>query len=426
MLVKHICTALLVLLIAGCGTPQRSSNTATVSALDPTNSPAVMGDQEPPPPSTSLSPGAACPVPLGAPDLPSLANPTNWAAEILTYLNQGGSLSGLTQTLPASAYDQGLTAAIADLNGDGYEDFALKLDEETQSEGQQVERALFIYLCDKQAYRLVYASNALPDAHRLHLHQVMDLTGDGIPEILLMQEFCGAHTCFQAWQVLRWNSEGFTDILDGRSDDLPSPILEIDGPRPDGSMILAITGTGVSSAGAGPPRPITRIWHWSSEQGRFKIIGEQLAAPTFRIHALFDADQAALAGDRDAAMRGYLRVIEDPDLDDYPYGEDGQARLSAYALYRRMLLWIQSADLGQAENTLSFLLEAHPPGSPGEGFSALATEVWEAYQTQLDLGRACQIGQAFAAEHADSVLEPLHYGYANPTYTPFDICPYSG
>ena len=239
-----------------------------------------------------------------------------------------------------------------------------------------------------------------------------------------MQEFCGAHTCSQTWEVLQWQSTQLINILSGRTDDLPSPILEISGPTEDGSMILAITGSGVQSAGAGPNRANTRLWHWSKDERWFVPMEDRLASPIFRIHALHDADQAALVDDHDAALAGYLRVVEDPGLDDYPFGEDGHQRLSAYALYRIMLLWLRYVDSEQAASTLLFLQQAHSPGSPGEGYSQLAEEVWQAYQAQQDLGYACQIAQAYALTHPETVLEPLHYGYANRTYAAVDICPY--
>ncbi len=427
MLLKTLCLLVLAQTIAGCNYPDRSTFPTDQFTLEDTGTPLALGEQTAIPTATPQRLSESCPIPLGVPDLPALNSPSNWPSEILAYLNQGGSVSSLIESIPTPAPDGGLSAAVDDLNSDGSEDLIIRLSQALQSDdGMPPDQSLMIFLCDHQAYRLAYAENKPPDADQLQLHQLMDLTGDGWPEILAMQEFCGAHTCFQAWEILQWRSGQFANIITGRSDDLPSPELQITGPREDGSMVIMITGRGIPSAGAGPARAITRIWHWSPEQGSFIVVEDRLAPPTFRIHALHDADQAALLGDVETAASGYQRVIEDPTLDDYPYGEEGHTRLSAYALFRSVLLSIQVGDIEQAQQTWTFLREAHPTGSPGGGYSALADEVWEAYQVDGDLGRACQIAQAYASEQPALILDPLNYGYANPVYTAADICPYTG
>jgi hypothetical protein len=426
---KWVLIIVLGVLLAGCNAPgpvlQPTAEVHETLTLTTTTPKSGI----PPSTPTEVRPSFACPVPLGAPAIPSLTSSSEWANTLLAYLNQGGSLSGLIEAMPDLDQSDpgGLGAVVADLNGDSLEDLAITLverpcDTENSLPG---ESALLIYLCAEEQYRLTHAASSSPNADRLHLYRVTDLTGDGVQELLVMQEFCGAHTCFQAWEVLQWQRNRFVNILAGRSDDLSSPVLEIRGPRPDGSMILNITGSGVQSAGAGPSRTLTRTWHWSEAEMLFEIVEERLSEPTFRIHALHDADQAALHGDLNTALGGYSRVIEDPNLDDYPYAEEGRAQLSAYAIYRSMLLWILSGNLAQAETTLIFLQEAYPPGSPGGGFSALAGDVWLAYQAQPDMVRACQTAQAYALAHPGEVLDPLNYGYANKTYAPVDICPYT-
>jgi hypothetical protein len=426
---KWTLIAVLGFLLVGCNAPGsvlQPTAEAPETLTDTTVTPKSVPPSSTP---TEVPPSYACSVPLGAPEIPALTASTEWANTVLSYLNQGGSLSGLIEAMPGLGQSdpEGLGAIVTDLDGDSLEDLAITLVERPAGEEGDLhsESALLIYLCAEDQYRLAHAASSSPNADRLHLFQVVDLTGDGVQELLMMQKFCGAHTCFEAWEVLQWQRNRFVNVLAGRSDDLPSPVLEIRGPRPDGSMILTITGTGVQSAGAGPSRAITRTWHWSEAEMLFDIIEERVSEPAFRIHALHDADQAALQGDIDTALSMYSRVIEDPGLDDYPYGEQGRAQLSAYALYRSMLLWILSSDLAQAETTFIFLQEAYPQGSPGAGFSALASEVWQAYQAEQDISRACQIAQAYALEHPGEVLDPLNYGYANKTYAAADLCPYT-
>lgn len=426
MRLERMSLLVLILLIAGCNAPisiqEQPSMVPVISSPDEngeiTESPSTTAMQIP----TALS----CPVPLGAPPLPALDVPSSWATDILNYLNQGGSLTAFLEALPTMGQDdpQGLSGNLKDLNGDGYDDLITSLFNPSEV-GRAGESVLLVFLCDEDQFRLAHALSSMPEAKRVHLFDVIDLTGDGLSEILAMQEICGAHTCSQAWEILQWQNDRFVNVLAGRSDDLPSPTFEISGPKPDGSMIINITGSGVQSVGAGPNRPLTRVWHWIDSDSIFMVMEERLASPYFRIHALHDADLAALDGEYENALSDYQRVIEDPTLDDYPYGEQGRAQLSAYALYRSMLVWLLKGDLTKAEETHNFLQEAYPDPVLGSKYSSLAREFWDPYQSGAGLDRACRIAQAYALEHPADILEPLYYGYANKQYLAFDICPFT-
>lgn len=424
-----IAVAGLLLVLSGCSTPSPPTSPATLTTQDLTLLSGRPGDQSPSPTLTALPPSSGCPVELGAPDLPVLSIPSDWPVNVLSYLNQGGSLSGLIEALPGLEQDDpgGLAAAKEDLNGDSYDDFAITLAEQAPAmEGQHAgQSTLLIFLCDLDTFRLAHAASSKPEADRFHLHQIIDVTGDGVKELLVMQELCGAHTCFQAWEILQWQTNEFVNILQGRSDDLPSPTLALHGPREDGSMVVEITAGGIQSAGAGPARAITREWLWSNADSLFIIFGERLAPASFRIHLLHDADEAARTGNFTEALNGYMRVSEDPSLRDDTFQEQGPTQLSAYALYRTMLLYLNEGMLDQASEAHTFLQEAHPQGSLAEGYAKLADEVWQSYLAQPDLGRACQIAQAYANQHPETVLDPLYYGYANKIYTAVDICPYT-
>jgi hypothetical protein len=52
----------------------------------------------------------------------------------------------------------------------------------------------------------------------------------------------------------------------------------------------------------------------------------------------------------------------------------------------------------------------------------MAQAFWEAYGATGDVAQGCLAARAFAEAHADEVVAPLHFGYANPVYTSADIC----
>jgi hypothetical protein len=223
-----------------------------------------------------------------------------------------------------------------------------------------------------------------------------------------------------------WDGSGFSNRLQGASDDLPYPEIEIVGPADDGTYQLAVTGTGIASAGAGPYRQRTRTWSWDAS-AQALVPGPDVPLPSnFRIHVVLDADAAALAADFAGAHDLYHRVVTDETLQDVEFSPAPRDNLIAYAMYREVVTYVLMKDLGDAQVVYGILQNSYPAGAPGRAYADLGTAFWERYSADEDLGAACQAAQAYAAAHPDDVLGPLYYGYANPTYTAADLCPFGG
>jgi uncharacterized protein YceK len=420
---KIILFITIALLISGCSIT-RSSTLPTSQGIPAT---VVVGEQQ-----QTQAPYAAptfsaqvCPIPPGSPDLPSLNDPHTWAVDILGYLNAGGFVSSLLDHIQASnsIEPSAKVGEILDLNGDGFEDLALILTQAPSELTPMPSGSLLIFFCAEETFRVVYATSPASEAGRPKLQAARDFTGDGHPELLTLWDSCGAHTCFAQAEILKWDGSGFDNLWQGRSDDLPSPDIELQGPLADGSTAIAITARGIGSAGAGPYREIQRTWTWHAESGHFEVSEETLTDPKYRIHVLHDADQAALEGDYETASIGYLRVMEDGTLDDWSSGEDGRAALRAYAAFRQIVIDVRIGNTTNAESGMLFLRAAYPPESPHHAYAELAETFWEAYQISGDPGEACLAAQRYALNNPEAVVQPLYYGYANRTYLAADICP---
>ena len=415
-------TGLLIVLTA-CAPPAAATPQQTATMAPPMETPKAI------PSATALSSPSpqptprlqACPVPPGEAPFPTLADPGSWAAEILEYLNAGGGLERLETHLSAASANRAAPSLhLADLTGDGLLDIVLSWIA-WDDQAELTSAAVLIFRCDADEYRLAYAARPEKEGETPSILTVQDLTGDSLPDLLMANRSCGAHTCFSRLQLLSWTHSEFVQVLQGRTDDLPSPEIEIlDADRP-GPKRIAITATGIASAGAGPYRQKTRIWAWEAGQGRFLPVEEFLEPPVYRIHWVHDADQAAEKGHYEQAISLYQAVIEQ-DLDDWIYGPEGGQRLAAYALYRQMLVHLWRSDPAAADETLNFLQNAHPAGSPGSAYAALAMRVWEAFQEGGGRTAACQVAETFAAANAAEIIDPLNYGYANRIYTAQDLC----
>jgi hypothetical protein len=395
--------------------------------LQPTGSlgPTPPADTPLPPPPTSPPPAeGACPVGAGLASLPPLATLPGLITDTLRFINDGGALDDLLVHLEAGAWlsTRENSLAVQDFTGDGWTDIALALQDPTS---QLVTRpgVLLILTCTGDGYRLAYTSPHLDDRGGPLIHAAQDLTGDGQPELLVGQMTCGAHTCFEHLKVLQWQGSSFENRLRGSSNDLPSPALTLLGPRASGAMDIVVTGTGYGSVGAGPYRPRTRTWAWDPAAEAFTVSGEVLGPTNFRIHRLLEGDAAFQARDYTTALDLYRQVAIDDTLDDWIPGPEAGHNLRAYATFRRILAYLLLQDLGDAQVVYGILQGGYPAGSIGHAYAELATAFWDTYQATGSMAEGCRAAQGFAASHASEVLDPLAYGYTNPSYGAQDVCP---
>jgi len=428
------------LAIAGCNLPVSTPSEGTSpgdaagQGLTPfvASTPFISSSATPVPtlaPSPEATPvqAIACAVTPGEPALPLLQVPASYVADLLAFMNGGGDVHALENHIQALKLspETGIPFAQQDFNGDGLDDVAVSL--LTPDNAAIVAPGdLYVFLCGGQAYALNYTSPAVSDVGAPAILDARDLNADGAADLLAARESCGAHTCFSQLEVLTWHQNTMMNVMLGESDDLPYPSIRVVGPGGDGRYGLAVTGTAIGSAGAGPYRGLTRTWDWDPT-GLSLVPGSDLALPsTFRIHVLNDADQADLSGDYTTALELYGRVVNDDSLQEWvdPVGE--RANLSAYALFRQVLTQLQLADSSTAQAAYLALQDAYPPASPGGAYGLLGQAFWTAYQASGSIGLACAQAQAFAQANQATVLQPLDFGYANPTYSATDICPATG
>jgi hypothetical protein len=437
VLVRITWTIAACMIVSGCNLPVSTSEaTASISAnqAEPTSVPATpfVGASPTSNPTPTASPQItaqpiACPVPSGSPAAPTLQTPALYVQDVLLFLNGGGSPHALQSQVQSAGLSPqtGLPLAQQDFNGDGLDDVAVTI-LAPDPNAMMVPGDLYVFICIGQAYALSYQSLPVPQFGAPAIIDARDLNADGAADLLLARETCGAHTCFSRLDVLAWRQNALVNVMQGESDDLPYPSIRVVGPDPAGRFDIAVTGTGIGSAGAGPYRGITRTWEWNPS-GDALLPGPDLTLPsTYRIHVLNDADQADLDGNYAAALQLYDQVIHDDSLQDWVDPSSERTNLSAYAMFREVVTELQLNDVAAAQTTYQALRSDFPPDSVGGAYGLLGEAFWTAYQSSSNLGLACAQAQAFAQANDTTVLQPLYFGYANPVYTAADICPLAG
>ena len=232
---------------------------------------------------------------------------------------------------------------------------------------------------------------------------------------------CGAHTCFEELEILSWNGESFDNRLVGESADLPSPLVAVNDSDGDGLFDLLVTGRGFGSVGAGPPRPITRLWSFNPDIGVWEVTGEFPGAAEFRIHVIHDADTASRNGDYATAQLLYQQALENAALQNWEIHDP--AELLAYARFKLVLLHMILGNSDAADARYQELVGSYAPSSPQFVF----VEMSVLFRNGFFAGGAsagCEEVRIYIVQHSNSVLPLLDYGYGNPEYTPQDICPW--
>ena len=151
----------------------------------------------------------------------------------------------------------------------------------------------------------------------------------------------------------------------------------------------------------------------------------------YRIHAVYEGDDAFAAGDTSRAIDWYVRALTDDTLKDW-LTEIGYANahdrdtLQAYARFRLLLIGLLRGD-ANARDQLDQLTTLYPEGSPVHLTQQMAQAFWDKYQETQDLKAACAIANAFANSGDNGqylIVDDLNlFGYTNRSYTSDDMCP---
>jgi len=401
--------------LAGCAA---SSSTSVAIATQPAAAATGLETRGP----AAASPATACRAAgATAAALPSLTGATTPADAVSSYLEAGGDPAALV----AELFDRGWvsptsTVVWTDVDGDGHLDLAAGLMRSPDSQAIAQDGSVFVWRCQAGSYQRIEVASHRPDSGLPALREARDLTGDGVPEMLVAYPSCGAHTCYEQYAVYQWDGSALVDRFQGASDDMPYPKLDISSEGPTSPAALTVTATGIGSVGAGPYRMWSRTWKWDASARAFQPGEPVVEAPRFRIHMLHDADDSFARGDFATALELYDRVIADETLLDWPSAGERRPELSAYAAFRRVLAFLVSDDVERARSELAARLTATDATSTA--FAEMARRLIAGY-AEGKLAEACADVSAYAVDHSDVVLAPLDFGYANRTFTAEGICP---
>lgn len=284
------------------------------------------------------------------------------------------------------------------------------------------EGALFIYRCAGGEYAggpvLTTAGQVLSADDPDGIRSVQDMNGDGVAEIVHSYiSIAGSHAYYtRQFHILAWDGQEFVQQIPqdeygftAQSDSGDGVIGDFDG---DGMLELILTHT-ITEAypELGPQRARTDVWAWDGQA--FVLARWEYTRPLFRIHAVWDGDDATRFGEYDRALALYQDAVFKEQLlgwsrgrlwPDSAYGgaptptpDPAEChRLNAYGRYRIMLLHAVQGQQAEAQIAFDALQQRYPGGSEAAAYAVLAYEFWEQLAAGGELAPACESALEFA------------------------------
>lgn len=437
----------------------------------PTLTPTLKPRSSPTPtPGTPLTrppdPAAEWPTPDNLLPLVLGPNLDDIETQIRDYLNAGGSSASLQATLTGlrAILDDGTPVQFnsqviyQDVTGDTIPDIVMDLRMlfEGDYEGK-VSSTVFIFRCDQgqyESFAFGHPGSFLQGPEEGQgLRAVRDMNLNGVPEIIFsLIDNIGVHVNFtRLFRILEWDGTKFSDLVYGPNFYTGQAgnrayVYNGDGvigdTNGDGYLELVLTnGIEHYYMDSGPQRERTDFWVWNGDA--FVLARWKHPPPVFRIHAIWDGDDASRFGDYAEALAFYQQAIFDESLlgwspgrlwPDSAYGSaatptpapDERPRLNAYARYRILLLHTVEGNMREAQIVYDTLQQKFPSGSVGSQYATLAVAFWEEISASGDIAAACAKAIEYAEIHTDEILSPLGYDvYYQRFYTSADICPFT-
>jgi len=266
-----------------------------------------------------------------------------------------------------------------------------------------------------------------------------DLTGDGLSDVALSRQTCGAHTCTYFFSILSHHHGDLDSVVQlpespegwATEDTIVKTYAEVQPTRDatgDGISDFLIYGGQVGSAGSGIQRTLTEIWAWNGEA--IALADVRLDPTEYRYHLLWEANDEFDQDNFARASELYQQVIRDRTLLDEGSFNDEQAVYDdsrQFAAFRLALIGLLTGKEVDGEAWHQWLREEYGMAPITEAAKILImSSENEAVEASCDV--VTTYLQQFEVTDGEWVTESptgtlRDLGYANPSLTAIDVCP---
>lgn len=220
------------------------------------------------------------------------------------------------------------------------------------------------------------------------LFHLGDLTGDGQNELILTQQFCGAHTCSLVLLVGRWDGQTWHNLVGQTSLGQSSTNITLEDREGNGTVEILLTGGTVGSVGGGLQRVHTLVF--ALDNGRYELIETIPAPDPHPYYLMMDAYYALQANDLNQAEQLAQQVLAIPTAEMmgfYWMDEWGAVRIPSYAAIELMMVYALRGDQAAIQSLLPTLVQYDTLGNP---YVAAALLFADTYNQTGNAAAACQ------------------------------------
>ena len=283
--------------------------------------------------------------------------------------------------------------------------------------GTPVGQQELVILDGGQAHSLSYAIAA---TGTIDLLATQDINADGVVDVVWTDTVCGPNSCFVTVHVRSWDGVAWRDWTKGTITMASADVSLTPSSEPGMPKEIRLTGGQYAGADAGPQRTRTVVWT-STDGAPYALSSERMMPSLCLYHTVIDANHA-LADERylEKAQWLYTDAVENINLQACGERLNELSELRSFALFRLALIAGYLSDPELAAARVQRLASMYNK----QIYAEVAVRWLAAYQQSGDAEKACETVYDFAAVTPDVVNILADYGYANPTFTMKDVCPY--
>ncbi len=230
--------------------------------------------------------------------------------QIRDFLNSGGTMqSVLSAWRQIYGAHNDSTLQIQDVTGDGVSELIL-VDEIW----------IDIVGCQNGRYQVLFMKTSPSDLYGVSIISVTDINRDGLPEIVVYFNGCMGNRC-PSINIFEWNGNDFQDLIGEQfsfhncsSLTLAPFAVDVQDVDHNGTKEIILRNDGEIQPDMDfPYRQETRICMWNGHN--IVVYKTEFDAPYYRFQAVQDGDRATLAGDYKKALSFYQQAILDKKLE---------------------------------------------------------------------------------------------------------------
>ena len=247
-----------------------------------------------------------------------------------------------------------------------------------------------------------------------------DINADGLTDVAWTDTVCGSSSCFVTVHVRSWDGVEWRDWTKGTITMAGANVSLTPSDKPGRPNEIRLIGGQYAGADAGPQRARLAVWA-STDGAPYALSSERMMPSLCLYHTVIDANHAMTSElYLEKAQWLYTDAAENQDGQACGDRSNELAELRSFALFRLALI----AGYESKPELAAERVERLASTFERQIYAEVGVRWLAAYRQSGDAKTACEAANNFAAANPEVVNILADYGYANPTFTAEEVCPF--